>query len=379
MALQQRRLAGAVGAEQGDDLAFVDVEVDAEEDLQRPVGDVDAAGSVDQRAHGGRPAARRTRRSTSSAGWSSSGSTLVGAAVGDEARGQDAAGGPPGGGTGPGGCRPPGRARRARAGARPAGRAGDQQPVLGTDLLEGPQREHAEQHAADGAETADDGHREDLEALDRLVAPDPHAVEHDGVQAAGDAGEHPGEHEAGQDDAGGGDGRRLRRPAVVAGGSSTRPARERRTPAGSEDEQDQEGQAQVVHGPGPLQREALPQDGPVEALGDPVVEVGRVEEVAVDGHGEGQRGHGQEQAPDPQGRQPDEEGDGGAGEPETSRARNRSTSSSGHEVGGDHGARPHDGELAEADVPAPAGQHDQRQADHAQTSVSDRVVVVLGP
>ena len=36
-ALEQRRLAGAVGAEQGDDLALVDVEVEPEEDLHGPV------------------------------------------------------------------------------------------------------------------------------------------------------------------------------------------------------------------------------------------------------------------------------------------------------------------------------------------------------
>ena len=40
--LEQRRLAGAVGAEQGDDLALRDLDVDAEEDLHRVVGDVDA-------------------------------------------------------------------------------------------------------------------------------------------------------------------------------------------------------------------------------------------------------------------------------------------------------------------------------------------------
>ena len=40
--LEQRRLAGAVGAEQGDDLAPLHLEVDAEEDLHRAVADVDA-------------------------------------------------------------------------------------------------------------------------------------------------------------------------------------------------------------------------------------------------------------------------------------------------------------------------------------------------
>ena len=47
-ALQQRRLAGAVGSEQGDDLALDDVEVDTEEDLHGPVRHVDSA-ALEQR------------------------------------------------------------------------------------------------------------------------------------------------------------------------------------------------------------------------------------------------------------------------------------------------------------------------------------------
>ena len=42
--LQERGLAGAVGAEQGDDLALVDLEVDAEEHLHVAVGHVEARG-----------------------------------------------------------------------------------------------------------------------------------------------------------------------------------------------------------------------------------------------------------------------------------------------------------------------------------------------
>src|SRR5207253_8228189 len=38
---EERGLAGAGGAEEGDDLAFGDLEVGAEEDLDWPVGDVD--------------------------------------------------------------------------------------------------------------------------------------------------------------------------------------------------------------------------------------------------------------------------------------------------------------------------------------------------
>ena len=52
---QQRRLPGAVGAEQGEDLPGVDGEVDAEQHLDVPVGEVDAA-----RRRGG--AARRPSR-----------------------------------------------------------------------------------------------------------------------------------------------------------------------------------------------------------------------------------------------------------------------------------------------------------------------------
>src|SRR5690606_17598003 len=57
--LQQRGLAGAVGAEQRDDLACLHREVHIEEDLHRPVGDIDAAtfeqggpGGGDLVAHG---------------------------------------------------------------------------------------------------------------------------------------------------------------------------------------------------------------------------------------------------------------------------------------------------------------------------------------
>ena len=48
MALQQRRLAGAVGAEQGDDLALGQLEVDAEEHLHRPVAHVEVAHDEDR-------------------------------------------------------------------------------------------------------------------------------------------------------------------------------------------------------------------------------------------------------------------------------------------------------------------------------------------
>ena len=48
-ALEERRLAGAVGAEQGDDLAGRHVEVDVEQDLHRAVGHVDAAARQERR------------------------------------------------------------------------------------------------------------------------------------------------------------------------------------------------------------------------------------------------------------------------------------------------------------------------------------------
>ena len=52
--LQQRRLAGAVRAEQGDDLALADVEVDAEQHLHVAVAHVEAP-HVEQVRRRGRP------------------------------------------------------------------------------------------------------------------------------------------------------------------------------------------------------------------------------------------------------------------------------------------------------------------------------------
>ena len=55
--LEDGGLAGAVGAEQGEDLAVGDVEVDAEEDLEGPVGGGEVA-ARDQPGGRGRPVAR---------------------------------------------------------------------------------------------------------------------------------------------------------------------------------------------------------------------------------------------------------------------------------------------------------------------------------
>ena len=62
-ALQQGRLAGAVRAEQRDDLALVHLEVDAEEDLHRAVGDLDLLAREHHRGVGDQPvrAARGAR------------------------------------------------------------------------------------------------------------------------------------------------------------------------------------------------------------------------------------------------------------------------------------------------------------------------------
>ena len=183
MRLEQRRLAGAVGAEQGDDLARVDVEVDAEEDLHRPVGHVESlaassSGSLTGAASTGSSAP--ASRSTSSSGWSSSAPSCVGgvAGVGHQAGHEDAAAV---------GATARNRSRTAKATwPRPPGSARStasrlvpviSEPVLGADVLEELEREHAEQDAGDGAEPADDGHREHREALDGRVAARPDAVE----------------------------------------------------------------------------------------------------------------------------------------------------------------------------------------------------------
>ena len=70
--LEDRRLAGAVGAQQGDDLAFVDLHVDAEQDLDAAVLEVDALAGQ-QRCVGGHDGASAwsvTSCSTRRCSWS---------------------------------------------------------------------------------------------------------------------------------------------------------------------------------------------------------------------------------------------------------------------------------------------------------------------
>ena len=73
-ALEQRRLAGAVGAEEGDDLALVDVEVEPEQDLHRARSDASRPRTA---RNGSRPSGRRHDSApamtlVSSSAWSSS-------------------------------------------------------------------------------------------------------------------------------------------------------------------------------------------------------------------------------------------------------------------------------------------------------------------
>jgi hypothetical protein len=108
--------------------------------------------------------------------------------------------------------------------------------------------------------------------------------------------------------------------------------------------------------------EPAEEDRPPDFGRDPRLHVGRIEEEARHRHGQGQGGHRQEQAPDPQGGQTEGHGGdqpGGAGAEEGQEQVGVRL----EEIASGHRADADDGELAEADLARPAGQHDQRQGD----------------
>ncbi len=161
---QHRGLAGAVGAEERDHLALVDLEVDAEQHLGLSVGDVDP-----------RDGQQRVGRHV----VTSSDSTVVIGRCGDRlAVVVEAAVGQRGSGTS--------RPRRAaivrstqsrmryRPPPRPSGRtsrstqdagpAGDQRPLRGEEELGAAHVDGAEDGAGDRGQSADDDHREEADA-----------------------------------------------------------------------------------------------------------------------------------------------------------------------------------------------------------------------
>ena len=255
--------------------------------------------------------------------------------------------------------------------------AGEQQLELGERVAQPLDQGDAGQRAAERGHAADDGHREHQQAVGRLVGVEPDAAQGDGVDRPGQAGEDAREHEGhepGLDgvDAGGGG-----RPVVVAGRGDDPPG-PRPAQVGHHDQRrHQQRQRQRVE-PALVDQLAHPEDlGPGVRRGQQRLVVGRVEEVELHGHGEGERGHGQELAGHPQRRQAEQQRDGPARGARQQQGDEQVEVVVGDEVGGDDAAHADDGHLPEADDAAPAGEHHQRHGHHP-VDERDGDVVDLG-
>ena len=221
---QQRRLAGAVGAEHGEDLALVDVDADVEEDLGAAVGHLEADALEQRRAGVAAGVVTPVGQVESHAPTSTSSTSSDG--------GAGSGGGCTAGGAGQFDPVDPGHEREhplAQAGrhlGQPAGQhqqheqeagAGDDHlHPAGQGVLGVAEEDGAGQRPAQRGGAAEHDHGEGLEAHGRHEAAGPHPVEHDGVQPSGQAGQRAADGEGGQlrpahvDAPGGG------RPFVVA-------------------------------------------------------------------------------------------------------------------------------------------------------------------
>ncbi len=235
--------------------------------------------------------------------------------------------------------------------------------VLGVRVAQHLDQPDAHEHAADGAQAADHGHGEDDQPVRGVEGVEGDGAQQHGVEPAGDAGDGARQHEAGQLGAhrrhrhGGG---RL----LVVPGRQQDPSRSGSAQAlDEEDGQDEEAEAEEVEGLVGRQVEALPQHRPQEGLRDDVRVVGGVEEEGVHGHPQGQ-GHRRQIGPaDAQGGDSDDHcqhctGPAGGGQAEE-QVRVRLL----YEVARQHAADAREGELAQAHVAGPPGQHHEREGD----------------
>ena len=180
--------------------------------------------------------------------------------------------------------------------------AGEQQLEPGERVPQPLHEGDTGERPAERGDAADDGHREDQQAVRSLVGVEADPAQRDGVDGARQAGEHPGEdegHEPGLDRVharGGG------RPVVVASGGDDPPGARPAQVGHDGQRRDQQGQRERVE-PALVDQLDGPEDlGPRVRRGQQRLVVGRVEEIELHRHGKGERGHGQELARDPQGR-----------------------------------------------------------------------------
>ena len=356
------RLAGTVRAEQRDDLAVADGEIDAVQHAHAVVRH-DQVADLEQRS-----ARRRGRRGSSSGG--DFGSGRVGGLVGQQARDRQTVA-----------ARDASEDRVAQVGERPAEPAGedpeDEQqrdagredlPLLREVVVDAPDVRRAEDRAGDGAEAADHRHREDRQALLGPVRARGEAVLLVDEQRAGERGEEAGRGEREEGEAVRVHAERLARLLVVAH-RDQRASRARASEPEHDGERDREpAEAHVVHAV--LAAERHPEQvGAHDAVGgQPVEEVAGAEEAAVQQprrrrEREREARHRERQPAPAQRGQPDHERDAGADE--------AGDHDGGHEVpleargerARDGGADADERHLPEAHLTTEAGQQDERHPD----------------
>ena len=350
----QRGLAGAVRAEERDDLAGVDMQVSADEHRHAVVAHLEVA--QDETGAG-----RRRLRDGGGRG-----ARLVG-------QGPDAQ-------PAPRGDAPQDEIADVRERApEPAGQheqdgeepraGGEDLPLRREEVLRPVQVRRADERAGNRPEPADDRHREDLEAGLGLVGPEVEAGLLVHEQGAGERGEEAGEREREQRESPAAHPVGLRGAVVLAHGDDGTAGATPPHPVRHDHREGQPGQAQVVEAgvgiDGDDAEERRPRD---PQRGQPVERVTRSEEAAVEQpvrrhERERERGHRQREPATTDRGQADEHREQCPDRTSQHEAE-RQVPAEPRGDGARHGrADPDERDLAEAHLPGPAGQHDERAAD----------------
>ena len=247
--------------------------------------------------------------------------------------------------------------------------AGARQKVLGTLVASG-----AEDGTRDRAEPAEHGGDEHLDAQQWVEAVEGHPPQGDGVEGTGEAGQGARQRKRSQLGPHRADGVGRRSALVVAHGQHGSPGTAAPEVARQGDRDEQGADADEVERERVVEVEALEQERASELRLRRVErrEVARVQDVRGDRHGEGERRHSEEQALDAEGGDPDDHS-GHRPDKRGGQQRHEEVGSCVHEqAGADGRAQADEGELAEADLPGPPGQDDERDGDDAvQGDVSE--------
>ena len=232
---QDRGLAGAVGAEQRDQVALRDVEVDPEQDRDPPVGGGDGRDGQ----QGGGSAGRRV--------WVRCGRCGGGLRLeraGDR-QAMSAGDGPqhPVAGSEEQVAEPAWHDHQQQ---EQAGPGGEELGGAGEEELGGPHVGGSEDRAGERPEAADDDHGEQLHRRRRAEPVERHGAQSDDVEGSGESGDRPGHAEGGQSHPGRADREGGGGPLVVAHGEDDPPRPAGSDVAGHDEHQRETGEAQVV-------------------------------------------------------------------------------------------------------------------------------------